>query len=100
MKTGKTIQKLETTLQLLNGRNDPHSCWTIPAIVSYKLHLKNFFGDVFNGIQTHDLCKLVQCSRQLSYEATQTLCWAHVFPRKELMRVINASGVWLREELK
>ena len=54
---------------LLTRRNDPHTCWTISAIISY-VHLKNFpvssteFEPVTSAMPG-------QCSYQLSYEATQ-----------------------------
>ena len=63
-------------------------------IVSYKLHLKNFFGGVFNGIQSQDLCKAqVQCSHKLRcmkpLRHEQVNALGSCVPMKGMMSVFN-----------
>ena len=59
----------------MNWKNDPHTCGTISAIVSY-VHLKNVQVSS-KGFALMTSLMPVQCSNQLSYEATQM--WAAQF---------------------
>ena len=47
----------------MNWRNDPHTCWTIPAIFSY-VHLKNFQVSS-TGFEPMTSAMPAQCSNQL-----------------------------------
>ena len=52
----------------LSGRNDPHTCWTISAIVSCAPEI---FQISLTGFKLMISVMAVQCSNQVSYEATQ-----------------------------
>ena len=53
----------------MNWRNDPHTCWTISAIVSY-VQLKIFQVSSME-FEPMTSAMLMQCSYQLSYEGTR-----------------------------
>ena len=72
----------------MTRRNDPHTCWTISAIVSC-VHLKNFQVSSL-GFELMTFAMSVQCSHQLSYEATQL---------REGQFVENVLGALMRQSL-
>ena len=63
-------------------------------IVSYKLHLKNFFASVFKlGFKAKTSAKLVQCSHKLRYmkplRHEQVNALGSCVPMKGMMSVFN-----------
>ena len=80
--------------------NDPHTCWTISAIVSCA---PEKFSGVFNGIRSHDLCNadavLLTTELWRHSGVRRSICWARV-PVKGMMSERNVGEVWLRDKLK
>ena len=88
--------------EVINRRNDPHTCWAISAIVSCAPEKFQVSSRVFEPMTS---VMLVQCSNEWSYVATQM--WAGqfvglVFLWKEWLvrQNINVCEVWLKDEMK
>ena len=87
--------------EVMNWRNDPHTCWAISAIVSY-VHLKNFrcLQGYLNPWPLWCQCSALMNGAMKPLRCEQVNLLGSCVPVKGMISETNVCDVWLKDEMK